>query len=349
MKKIEKLKKKINNYLFDHYKTRIALSYFRTLCFCILSGIVFGIGYACFIMPAPGSENSITIVTGGVSGCAQNIVLALEIIFGKGNVDGKLLQSIIYFSANIPICIFAFFCIGKKFSIFTIVNVSVTSLLINFLPEITLFKEISNLLTDNLMAVPTPGQTADFGGLILRILFAAACTGGSSAIAFRGGCSCGGIDVFSYYFSLRKSTGVGKYALCINAGIVILHSVLIAIDVPNQAHLAIISLLLAVIYLGICAIVIDFINVRNKKVQLQIITDKEYMSTVLISNFTHSATVLKGIGAYSKKDKYTIYIVVPALEAKNVIALARKVDEHAFISVTSLVQVYGNFFIKPVE
>jgi uncharacterized membrane-anchored protein YitT (DUF2179 family) len=42
-------------------------------------------------------------------------------------------------------------------------------------------------------------------------------------------------------------------------------------------------------------------------------------------------------------------MVVPTLEAKEVIALARKVDEKAFISVTSLVQVYGNFFIRPVE
>jgi uncharacterized membrane-anchored protein YitT (DUF2179 family) len=180
-------------------------------------------------------------------------------------------------------------------------------------------------------------------------MFAAVCTGVSSAIAFRGGCSCGGIDVFSYYFSLRKSTGVGKYNIMINAFIVILHATLLIIQNSSQAYLSILSMLLAVTYLFICAMVVDLINVRNKKVQIQIITEKEYMSKVLISNFTHSATVIKGKGAYSQNEKYTIYMVVPQLESKEVIALARKVDERAFISVISLVQVYGNFFIRPVE
>ena len=70
---------------------------------------------------------------------------------------------------------------------------------------------------------------------------------------------------------------------------------------------------------------------------------------MLIANFPHGATVVNGEGAYSRSPRKIIYIVVSSSEVKAVVSLARKVDHNAFISVTSLVQVYGNFFIRPVE
>ena len=342
MKKFDKLKKKINRYLFDHYKVRGVLEHLGMLLHCILAGAIFGVGYSCFIMPAV--EESVTIVTGGVSGISQNILVVLKIL-NIENFSASTVQSLLYFGLNVPILIFAFFCIGKKFAIYTLINVMVSSILIQFLPNIELFRNVSKLMADTLLSPTDP----EFGGLILRIFFAAVCTGGSSAVAFKGGSSCGGIDVFSYYFSLRKSDGAGKYGVFINAFIVLMHTILLVIYMPERADIAVISALLAITYLLICGVVVDLINVRNKKVQIQLITEKEHLSSVLISNFTHSATVIKGVGAYSKKDKYNIYMVVSSREVKDVVKLARTVDPHVFISVSSLIQVYGNFFIKPVE
>ena len=42
-------------------------------------------------------------------------------------------------------------------------------------------------------------------------------------------------------------------------------------------------------------------------------------------------------------------MTVSSTEYKKVLAIARKVDPLAFISVFSVVQVYGNFYSKPVE
>ena len=83
--------------------------------------------------------------------------------------------------------------------------------------------------------------------------------------------------------------------------------------------------------------------------QVQIITASEYLAPVLIANFPHGATVVDAEGAYSHSPKKIVYMVVSSSQVKDVVNLSRKVDPHAFISVTSLVQVYGNFFIKPVE
>ncbi len=96
-------------------------------------------------------------------------------------------------------------------------------------------------------------------------------------------------------------------------------------------------------------LVVDFVNIRNKKVQIQIITSIKDISSVLIANFPHSTTTLSGVGGYSHTEKTVVYMVVSSNEVKRVIDLVRKVDQHAFVTVTSLIQAYGNFFIKPVE
>ena len=63
----------------------------------------------------------------------------------------------------------------------------------------------------------------------------------SSAIAFKGDFSCGGIDVLTYYFALRKSTSIGKYSVAINGFIVLLHTVLFCINDPARYDNAIIA------------------------------------------------------------------------------------------------------------
>lgn len=345
MKKSEKIKKRINNYLFDHYRLRIVLEHLKSLVFALFSAIFFAFGFSCFV--APGSNESLTIVTGGVSGVSQNIVLLLKTI--GVNIQASTLQSIFYSVINIPILIFGFFCVGKKFAIYSAINVLTSSLFIQIFPNLEFCKNIAAILSDNLMAPGLSAGDYNFGGLILRLLFAAVCVGASSAIAFRGGVSCGGIDVFTYYFSLRKSTNVGRYSIAINGVIVFCYNLLLALTNPNLTAIACISLLLAITYLFVASLVIDFINVRNKKVQIQLITSNDKMSDILISNFPHSATVIKGKGAFTKADRFTIYMVVSSTEVMSVVRLAKRVDPHVFIAVSSLIQVYGNFYIKPVE
>ena len=330
MKKSEKIKKKVNNFLFDHMHLKMFLENSRTILLCLIAGALFAFGFTCFITPADSTQ--LAIVTGGVSGISQNIYLIIRFF----NSDIKLsdIASIFYLVLNIPILIFAFFAISKKFAIFSALNVVVSSIFIRIFP--TWFQAIAELMNEN-------------GGIVARVFFGAMCTGISSALAYRANCSCGGIDVFSYYFALRKSTSVGKYALMINGTIITLYTVLSIIQEHSNWERGILIFFFAITYLFIVAVIIDFINVRNKKVQIQIITSKEHMPEVLLANFPHGATIVKGRGAYSGTDRQIIFMIVSSVEVKRVVALCQRVDEHVFISVNSLIQVYGNFFIKPIE
>ena len=336
MKKIERFKKKTNDFLFDHYILSSVLKNGRQFFIAIIAAALFAFGFCSFVTPYAGSEAPFTIVTGGVSGISQNIALIIQMVTGK-EMGRNTVQAISYFALNVPILIFAFFMIGKRFSIFTLINVGASS------GFIALFS-MSNGVGQTMAAISFIESS-----VMSRVLLAGICTGLSSAMAYRGDLSCGGIDVFTYYFALRKSTSVGKYGVFVNGVIVSLYAILLIAKNPKHWEIGVISLIFSVVYLMTVALVIDAINLRNKKVQIAIVTKDRSLSHTLIANFPHGATEVAGHGVYSGAEDVIIYMIVTSYEVNKVCSLAKRADPHAFITVTPLVQVYGNFFIKPVE
>ena len=336
MKKIDRIKKKWTNYKYDHVKLLHGLDIGKSAFFSIIAAALYAFSFYCFITPATVDHSTITgssIITGGVGGISQVITLIMDL--SGANADPYLMQSILYFALNVPILIFAFFKIGKRFAILTLLNVGLSSLFIQLFDNIQVTKDIAQAIASEHLA---------------RVLFAGVLVGTASAIAYKGEISCGGIDVFSYYFAMRKSTSVGKYSATINSAIILTYTALtIAINQGVNIEVAFLNFMYSVVYLFMNMFVVDFINTKNKKVQLQIITNIESMSSILIANFPHSTTIVNGVGGYSHQDKKIIYMTISSIEVNKVVTLAKKVDKSAFICVTPLIQAYGNFFIKPVE
>ena len=336
MKKIDRLKKKWTNYKYDHVKLLHGLDIGKSAFFSIVTAALYAFSFYCFITPAFVDHSTIagsSIITGGIGGISQVITLIVDL--AGGNADPYLMQSILYFAMNVPILVFAFFKVGKRFALLTMLNVGLSSLFIQLFNNIQFTKDIAQAIASEHLA---------------RVLFAGVLVGTASALAYKGEISCGGIDVFSYYFAMRKSTSVGKYSAAINSAIIITYTTLtIIINQGSRIEVAFLNFMYSIVYLFMNMIVVDLINTKNKKVQLQIITNTESMSSILIANFPHSTTILNGVGGYSHAEKKIIYMTISSNEIKRVVAIAKKVDKSAFISVTPLIQAYGNFFIKPVE
>ena len=337
-KKSQRLKKQIENFMFDHYIFKAAIDYIVCFFYAAISALIFAFGFACFTTPV--NPNGFVLATGGVSGVSQIIALIVELITKSADARAYI-QSFGYTILNIPLLIFAFFKISKRFSIFTLINVVLSSVFI------ALFAKTG--VAANIASFTFPDASKPLDTTIVRVLLAGVCTGLGSAIAYLGGISCGGIDVVSFYIGSRKSSQVGRYNIIINLFIVLTYSLLRCLDDEFTLIYALYSLIFSVIYLMVAGFIIDAINLRNKKVSLQIITSKEHMPEIIIANFPHSATVVKGKGAYSGQERTMFWMVVSSSEVKKVVAVAKKIDEHVFISATPLKQVYGNFFIKPLE
>lgn len=349
MKRIDKFKKKVDNFMYDHFYLKRVLHEVNGFFLGTISAFLYAFGFCCFVTPVLESINAsetFHIVTGGVSGLSQNLSLILG--FMGVSLSTTDLQAIGYTCFNIPLLIFAFFKIGKRFSVQTTLNIIISSLFLLWIPH---WGVVMDIAKSPIMAYQN--GTVIYSFIIVRALFAAITTGFASALAFRGDLSCGGIDIITYYYSMRKSTSVGKYSMTFNSFIIVLYSLLLiingAINGQNVIGIALVSVMVSVIYQFIVSLIVDMIHLRNKKMQLEFVTENPALGEILVANFPHGATVSKGEGAYSGTSRYVIWMVVSSSETQKVVALAKRVDVHVFITVTSLVQVYGNFFIKPIS
>ena len=343
--KTARIKKQIDNFLFDHYIFKTVLEYLGGFFIAAVAALIFAFGFSCFTSPS--TEDGFILATGGVSGISQVIALGIEFITGKP-VGANVVQAIGYSLLNVPLLIFSFLKLGRRFSIFTAINVALSSLFIWIFSQHHIGQMVADFsfnddATGILEYINHPLNT-----ILVRVIFAAICTGLASALAFVGGISCGGIDIVSCYIATRKSTQIGKYGVIINAFIVTTYALLKGVQTGNYIY-SLYSIFFSIIYLMLVGLIIDAINLRNKKMLIQIITSKEHMPEIIIANFPHSATIINGHGAYSGAEKIVLWMAVSSSEVNKVVNVAKKVDEHAFIAVTSLKQVYGNFYIKPLE
>ncbi len=339
------LREKASEFLLDHPALYASATYGWAWIVSTASALIFAFGYATFLVPASLIESGQTVrlISGGISGISQNVITFIT-LFDNNFIEAykceSLVYSILYFALNLPMVILAWFKIGKRFTIFTLINIAEASLF-SFL--------ISTYAQDMVNAVAE--FCSDNGGMLSRALFAGVCTGLSSALSYTIRSSAGGIDVVAYYISLRKSTMAGKYSVYINAFTIILFTLLSATKVgwgPECLDIFA-SVLYAVLYLIMTMIVVDLINIRNKKAQIEVVTAQEDLGRTLVEMVPHAATILNAKGVFSGQDKYVIRMVVSSLEIKKVVATIKKLDPSSFVSVTDLRQVYGSFFTRPIK
>jgi uncharacterized membrane-anchored protein YitT (DUF2179 family) len=91
-------------------------------------------------------------------------------------------------------------------------------------------------------------------------------------------------------------------------------------------------------------LVIDRIYTIYKYMKVTIVTEKEdEMSRILTSQFQHGVTIFKAIGAYHRKERSVLEIVVLTYEVASYIETAQKIDPNAFISVVEVKIIRGKF------
>ena len=354
MQNRKSFKRKINDWLFNHEPIKNGLSIGWTLIVLTFSAFMFAFGYKVFLNPSnivhpsdPNVAEGFRLVSGGASGLSQTIIEAIYLI-GKAinggtpiTISEDMIYSFIYFGLNVPVVLLAFFGIGKRFALFTLYDVAMATLFTNLLglPAFDGFiSTIANFSNEN-------------GGMLTRAIFAGVCTGISSGIAYKVDASAGGIDVVAYFIALKKNVLVGKYSIAINLVIIITFALLGAAnnDFNEKGIIQIAVALFSFVYMLAAGLVIDLINKRNKKCQIEVVTDNPELGKILIANIPHSATIMTARGAYSDKNHFVVQVVISYYEVKKTLEVIRESDPHSFIKVIDLHQVYGRFFLNPIK
>ncbi len=350
---VKRAKQLITNYLFDHPIQKETIEIIKVSLITVISSFVFAFGFNTFTNPnfsAIANTDGIQIhqlASCGASGLSQSILRILKIcnIQWLANENyANIVYWSFYFIVNIPLLILAWCKIGKRFCIFTAINIACASMF-----GILLKSNDPEFFVNKVSAI-------FINQPLSRVLFAGICTGISTGLAFTVETCPGGADVISYYISEKKSLLVGKYGLMINLVVVTLFSILSVIplnDTFNDNGVSIPIAFSVFIYTCIYAFInsqtTDKINTSNLKVQCQIITTEKNLPNSLIAALPHSCTILNGYGGYSLEGKYIILIAVRKKEIPLIRHVCKVEDPKSFVDVIPLDNVYGKFYRKKIK
>ena len=229
----------------------------------------------------------------------------------------ELNYAILYFLLNFIVCIFTFKYIGKKFTLYSVVQFTLTSLFCYFLKPI--------LIVDDLLLFVI------FGGIINGI---------GCGLCLRYGFSTGGMDFISVYYSSKHNKSFWNYSFLINVIILCIAGLQYGVTICMYS----------IIYQFFVTIMIKQMHNRYTYKTLTIITKKpEEVSTEITKNVRHGITEIKSEGFYSKTDSTMLYMVVNSFQYLQIIHIVNAAVPYAFINVIDTKEIYGNYYQKPLD
>ena len=245
------------------------------------------------------------LAMGGVSG----IALGFEYLFKSIHIP--ITYGIMSFGFNIPLVILSWRSINKTFATFTLINILVAALLIDFFPKIILSKDIIvNAFSGSII----------YGFGVITCLHA--------------GISQGGTDVLGVYFSKRGKSSVGKIGLYVTM-------IAFAVTFYTSSFTLIIYSLIANL---IITIIIDKYYENSAKLTLLIVSKKaERLNRFLQSRLKRGTTIWNSKGGYTSAENNVLMITISSDEKMLVYNIIKKLDPNCFVTTLTTESTIGEW------
>ena len=248
------------------------------------------------------------ITGGGISGVAAVVFFAT-----------KIPVSITFLAINAVLVMIAIKILGANFGVKTIYSILVLSTFF------ALFQNILEkpLVDDTFLSAVLGGMS---GGIGLGIVFS------------RGG-STGGTDIFAMIVNKYRNISPGRIILLCD--VIIIASSYIVFQSPEKLVYGYVSMWVVSYSLD------SFLSGANRSAQMFIIS-KEYEKIAEFINVEaiRGVTLLEGKGWYTKENIPVIMSVVRKKETSAIFRKIKQIDPDAFITMGSVMGVYGQGFDK---
>ncbi|MCC7317704.1 MAG: YitT family protein [Bacteroidales bacterium] len=246
------------------------------------------------------------ILGGGVSG------IATLIFWASGLPVGVSVLAI-----NAVLIIFAFRLLGVGFGVKTIYSIGMLS----FFFAILQYYIREPFVTDKFMAS----------------VVGAVMSGSSMGLIFTQGGSTGGTDIVAMIVNKYRNISPGKIILFLDVFI---------ISSSFFIFRTIDTLVYGFVVMSVVSYVIDLIITGNKQsVQMFIFSKKANSIADRIGNETgRGVTFIKGVGWYTKSENDILMIIVKRMEYQMVFRIVKEEDPEAFVSISTVMGVYGQGF-----
>ncbi|WP_346861566.1 YitT family protein [uncultured Draconibacterium sp.] len=248
------------------------------------------------------------ITGGGISGVAAVVYFAT-----------KIPVSLTFLAINAVLVLVAIKILGANFGVKTIYSIAV---LTGFF---ALFQNVLNepLVNDTFLSAILGGMSCGVG---LGIVFS------------RGG-STGGTDIFAMIVNKYRNISPGRIILLCD--VVIIASSYIVFQSPEKLVYGYVSMWVVSYSLD------SFLSGANRSAQMFIVSKNyEEIADYINNQAIRGVTLLEGSGWYTKEQTKIIMSVVRKKETSAIFREIKRIDPNAFISMGSVMGVYGQGFEK---
>ncbi|MFD0716514.1 YitT family protein [Paenibacillus sp. GCM10027626] len=258
-----------------------------------IGALLIAFGFNQFIIPN-------YIITGGLAGVAMIIGYATHISI-----------ALMYFVLNIPIAVWGWRSLGRRFICWSIYSIIITTLALRLIP-------VTPIVGDALLG-------AVFGGVIV---------GFGNGLTLREGGSTGGVDIVASILTQKRDLSVGMLIFLLNSCIVMALGI-----ISRNLDIALMSL----VSIFTTAKVIDVIHVRHIKITAFIITCKSEALLAALLPRQRGITIVQSRGAYLQTNQEMLMTVTTRYELAELKHIISKTDPQAFVNLVETVGVIGDF------
>jgi len=246
------------------------------------------------------------MVGGGVSGIAALLFYGFKIPVGL---------SIIII--NGVLILLGIKILGSSFGIKTVFGIVTLSFFITIIQKFIKGPVVSDTLLSSII-----------GGIFL---------GGGIGIAFTAGGSSGGTDIIAMIINKYRDLAPGKIIFFLDL-IIIACSYFLVHSVERIIY--------GYVTMAVTAYTIDLVLEGNKQsLQLFVVTkNSDSIADKITTQLKRGVTLIPAIGWYTKKDINILLILVKKYELQDCLQIIKQEDPQSFISISSVMGVYGKGF-----
>lgn len=218
---------------------------------------------------------------------------------------------------NIPVALFCYRHIGKKFVLFSMVQVVLASVFLRVIKSEPLFDDV-----------------------LLNICFGGFLYGLAVSVALKGNASTAGMDFIALYVSNRMGKSIWQYVFAFNCCLLCVFGALFGWEHAGYS----------ILFQFIATRTIDSFYHRFKRVTLQITTQKpDQVVKEYVGTCRHGISVVEGYGGYSGKKMSLMHTVVSTYEVHDILLRLKAIDPAVIVNVMPTESFVGSFYQKPLD
>lgn len=286
----------------------------------ITAGILcYTFGWSLFLIPN-------NLVGGGVSGISAIVYYATGIKLGYT-----------YFVINVVLLLIALKLLGGGFGGKTVWAIILASVFLNIWPEIIPESLIKEVAIDN--------------GKLICTLLGAVMSGVGIGLSISQGGSTGGTDIIALIWCKYHNASPGRVILIIDIVIILASLVCPSYTDPERTMMVPFYEKLAIAVYGLVLVSVSgyavdlYLSGTKQSVQAFIFTKKyQEMADAIAFDMKRGVTLVPSKGWFSKEEGYIVMVITRKTDLNLLLRYVKQIDPDAFLSVASVMGVYGNGF-----